>query len=121
MGTMQERITTTKKGSITSVQAIYVPADDLTDPAPPPHSLTWTPPLYCPDLWLNVESTLPWILWIPLPVSWTLMSSEEYITELPVMSRSCSRIINHSRISLLSWEWTSCLKRTKLRWPGREK
>ncbi|KAJ3018330.1 atp2, beta subunit of the F1 sector of mitochondrial F1F0 ATP synthase [Thoreauomyces humboldtii] len=34
MGQMQERITTTKKGSITSVQAIYVPADDLTDPAP---------------------------------------------------------------------------------------
>merc|ERR1711863_250845 len=34
MGTMQERITTTKKGSITSVQAIYVPADDLTDPSP---------------------------------------------------------------------------------------
>ena len=34
IGTMQERITTTKKGSITSVQAIYVPADDLTDPAP---------------------------------------------------------------------------------------
>ncbi|KAK7572173.1 hypothetical protein V9T40_014645 [Parthenolecanium corni] len=34
MGCMQERITTTKKGSITSVQAIYVPADDLTDPAP---------------------------------------------------------------------------------------
>ena len=34
MGTMQERITTTNKGSITSVQAVYVPADDLTDPAP---------------------------------------------------------------------------------------
>ena len=34
MGAMQERITTTSKGSITSVQAIYVPADDLTDPAP---------------------------------------------------------------------------------------
>ncbi|MDE3016815.1 MAG: F0F1 ATP synthase subunit beta [Pseudomonadota bacterium] len=34
MGTMQERITSTRKGSITSVQAIYVPADDLTDPAP---------------------------------------------------------------------------------------
>ncbi len=34
MGTMQERITSTKSGSITSVQAIYVPADDLTDPAP---------------------------------------------------------------------------------------
>ena len=34
LGELQERITTTKKGSITSVQAIYVPADDLTDPAP---------------------------------------------------------------------------------------
>src|SRR5256885_8113472 len=34
MGALQERITTTRKGSITSVQAIYVPADDLTDPAP---------------------------------------------------------------------------------------
>ena len=34
MGSLQERITSTNKGSITSVQAIYVPADDLTDPAP---------------------------------------------------------------------------------------
>ena len=34
MGDLQERITSTKNGSITSVQAIYVPADDLTDPAP---------------------------------------------------------------------------------------
>jgi F-type H+-transporting ATPase subunit beta len=34
MGALQERITTTKNGSITSVQAVYVPADDLTDPAP---------------------------------------------------------------------------------------
>ena len=34
MGDLQERITSTKKGSITSIQAVYVPADDLTDPAP---------------------------------------------------------------------------------------
>jgi F-type H+-transporting ATPase subunit beta len=34
MGVLQERITSTKKGSITSVQAVYVPADDLTDPSP---------------------------------------------------------------------------------------
>jgi F-type H+-transporting ATPase subunit beta len=34
MGNLQERITSTRKGSVTSVQAIYVPADDLTDPAP---------------------------------------------------------------------------------------
>merc|ERR1712112_61285 len=117
MGGMQERITTTKKGSITSVQAIYVPADDLTDPAPPPPSLTWTPPLYCPDPWLSVESTPLWILWIPPLVLWTLMSSDPHITELLVMFRSCSRITNPSRISLLSSEWSSCLKRTKLRWP----
>ncbi len=34
MGQLQERITSTKQGSITSVQAVYVPADDMTDPAP---------------------------------------------------------------------------------------
>src|SRR5688500_20128926 len=34
MGQLQERITSTRQGSVTSVQAIYVPADDLTDPAP---------------------------------------------------------------------------------------
>ena len=34
MGALQERITSTKNGSITSVQAVYVPADDFTDPAP---------------------------------------------------------------------------------------
>jgi F0F1-type ATP synthase beta subunit len=33
MGALQERITSTKKGSITSIQAVYVPADDLTDPS----------------------------------------------------------------------------------------
>jgi F-type H+-transporting ATPase subunit beta len=33
MGALQERITSTKQGSITSIQAVYVPADDLTDPA----------------------------------------------------------------------------------------
>src|SRR5258708_26588363 len=46
MGALQERITTTKKGSITSVQAIYVPADALTDPAPAtsfPHLHATTP------------------------------------------------------------------------------
>src|SRR4030088_832834 len=41
MGELQERITSTNKGSITSVQAIYVPADDLTDPAP---ATTFAPP-----------------------------------------------------------------------------
>ena len=43
MGKLQERIASTKTGSITSIQAVYVPADDLTDPSPP-RSATWTPP-----------------------------------------------------------------------------
>ncbi|KAJ0011420.1 hypothetical protein Pint_34771 [Pistacia integerrima] len=34
MGSLQERITSTKEGSVTSIQAVYIPADDLTDPAP---------------------------------------------------------------------------------------
>ena len=50
LGELQERITTTHKGSITSVQAIYVPADDLTDPAPAPR-LSGLPPIIrpCPE------------------------------------------------------------------------
>jgi F-type H+-transporting ATPase subunit beta len=47
MGVLQERITSTKTGSITSIQAVYVPADDLTDPRPRPRSPTWTPPWCC--------------------------------------------------------------------------
>ncbi|KAI4453539.1 atp synthase [Holotrichia oblita] len=47
MGALQERITTTKNGSITSIQAIYVPADDLTDPRPPRFSRTWTRQRFC--------------------------------------------------------------------------
>ena len=45
-GRLQERITSTRKGSITSVQAVYVPADDLTDPAPATTFTTWTPPRF---------------------------------------------------------------------------
>ena len=40
MGQLQERITSTNKGSVTSIQAVFVPADDYTDPAPQLHSLT---------------------------------------------------------------------------------
>ena len=44
MGDLQERITSTNKGSITSFQAVYVPADDLTDPAPANTFAHWIPP-----------------------------------------------------------------------------
>merc|ERR1711936_1526803 len=60
----------------------------------------------------STPSTLP-------PVSWTPTSSEPSTTELPVMSRSCCRITSPCRISLLSWVWTSCLRRTRSRSPER--
>merc|ERR1712032_400124 len=102
MGTMQERITTTKKGSITSVQAVYVPADDLTDPAPAAPLRTWTPPLSCPVVSPSVASTPLSTPSTPPPVSWTPTSSEPSTTALPVTSRSCCRTTSPSRISLLS-------------------
>ena len=62
MGAMQERITSTKNGSITSVQAVYVPADDLTDPAP---ATTFAhldaPPRYFQERLPSSVSTLRWI------------------------------------------------------------
>jgi F-type H+-transporting ATPase subunit beta len=61
MGAMQERITTTTKGSITSVQAVYVPADDLTDPAPATRPLpTWMQPPCCHVRLLKRASTRLW-------------------------------------------------------------
>ena len=47
MGVLQERITSTKTGSITSIQAVYVPADDLTDPSPATTFQHWTRPSCC--------------------------------------------------------------------------
>merc|ERR1719219_181082 len=116
---MQERITTTKKGSITSVQAIYVPADDLTDPPPPPPLPILTPPLYCPEVSPSEASTPPWIPSTPPPVSWTPMSLVSSTTRWPVASRSSSRTTSPSRTSSLSSVWTSCPRRTRSRLPGR--
>jgi F-type H+-transporting ATPase subunit beta len=69
MGALQERITSTNKGSITSVQAIYVPADDLTDPAPATPSPTSTPPRCSRATSRRSASTPPWIRSTPPPPS----------------------------------------------------
>jgi len=61
MGELQERITSTKKGSITSVQAIYVPADDYTDPAPATTFAHWTPPRSSRGKLSRWASTRRWI------------------------------------------------------------
>ena len=64
MGALQERITSTHKGSITSVQAVYVPADDLTDPAP----ATTFAHLDATTV-LSRAILLPWVS-IPLSIRW---------------------------------------------------
>ncbi len=73
MGALQERITSTKKGSITSVQAVYVPADDLTDPAPPPPLPTWMRPPCFPAPFRPWASSRRWIPWTLPPAFFPLM------------------------------------------------
>jgi F-type H+-transporting ATPase subunit beta len=89
MGALQERITTTKKGSITSVQAIYVPADDLTDPAPA-------------TSFAHLDATT--VL--------SRASSARSTTRSRATCRRCCRPTSRCRTSSPSWAWTSCRKRT---------
>lgn len=69
LGSLEERITSTTKGSITSVQAVYVPADDLTDPRRPPPSRTWTERSCFPARLRNWASTPRWTPGLHLPHS----------------------------------------------------
>ena len=104
MGALQERITSTRKGSITSVQAVYVPADDLTDPAPATTftHLDATTVLSRDILRAFIRLSTRWIL---LPAFWPRKLSGRSITRLPA---PCSRFysaIRNCRISLPSWAW----------------
>merc|ERR1711977_167241 len=110
MGLMQERITTTNKGSITSVQAVYVPADDLLILPLPPPSPIWTPPLCFPVVSLSWVSTLPSTLWIPSPVCWIPVSSDKTTTTPPPRSNRCSRSTSPFKISLPFLVWMNCRK-----------
>ena len=120
MGALQERITTTTKGSITSVQAIYVPADDLTDPAPATsfaHLDGHRP--RCRVRSPRRVSTRPWTRSTRPRACCLRSSSGKSITAWPGRcSRSCNAT-RHSRTSSRSWAWTSFRKRTRSRWPGR--
>ncbi len=78
LGALQERITSTKDGSITSVQAVYVPADDLTDPAPPPPLPIWTPPPCCAVRSWSRAFTPLWTRWLHLPYSGSDIVGEEH-------------------------------------------
>ena len=113
MGALQERITTTNKGSITSVQAIYVPADDLTDPAP----ATSFAHLDATTVLSRVDRRAGHLpgggpARLDLAHAVAARSSARSTTRSPARcSRSCSAT-SRCRTSSPSWAWTSCRKRT---------
>ena len=111
MGQLQERITSTNKGSITSVQAIYVPADDLTDPAPATSfaHLDATTTLSRAISELGIYPAVD-----PLDSTSRVLtprSSARSITTSPARSRRPCRSTSRCRTSSPSSAWTSCPKR----------
>ena len=117
MGQLQERITTTKKGSITSVQAIYVPADDLTDPAPATSfsHLDATTVLSRQIAELGIYPAVD-----PLdrrPVCSIREPSVTSITRSPARFRKFCKPTNPCRTSSLSSVWMSCRKKIGRSWP----
>jgi len=104
---LQERITTTQSGSITSVQAVYVPADDLTDPAPATTFAHLDATTVLSRQIRSWVSTLQWIPWTPPRACWTLRLLGKGTTTLHVAHRRCFKTTSRFRTSSLSWEWTS--------------
>ena len=112
MGNLQERITSTRQGSITSVQAIYVPADDLTDPAPATSfaHLDATTVLSRQISELGIYPAVD-----PLTrrrASSTPGSSATSITMPPARCSASCRPTSRCRTSSPSWAWTSSARRT---------
>lgn len=132
MGSMQERITTTKKGSITSVQAIYVPADDLTDPAPATTfaHLDATTVLSRAIAELGIYPAVDPLDSTSRIMDPNIIGQEHYniargvqkiLQDYKSLQVSCQVfqdigfIYGCFRILLPSWVWTSCLKMTSSR------
>lgn len=107
IGALQERITSTKNGSITSVQAVYVPADDLTDPAPLVRSRTSMPRRSSRARLPSSASTRLSTRSIRRAASSTPRSSARSTTRSPAASRLCCRSTRSSRISSPSSAWKS--------------
>jgi hypothetical protein len=109
---MQERITSTKKGSITSVQAVYVPADDLTDPAPATSfaHLDATTVLVRAIAELGIYPAVD-----PLDSTSRMLdprSSAKSTTRWPAACRGSCSATSRCRTSSPSSAWTNCRKRT---------
>ena len=119
MGTMQERITTTHKGSITSVQAIYVPADDLTDPAPAT-SFAHLDATTVLSRGIAEKGIYPAV--DPLDSTSRMLDpriiGEEHYAVALARSRKFSNAIRPCRTSSPFSAWTSYPKKTKSPWPA---
>lgn len=95
MGVLQERITSTKTGSITSVQAVYVPADDLTDPSPATTFAHLDATVVLSRQIASWVSTRPLTRWTPPAVSWIRwLLVRNTTTPRVAFSPSCSVIRN---------------------------
>ena len=120
MGALQERITSTNKGSITSVQAIYVPADDLTDPAPATAfaHLDATTVLSRALTEIGIYPAVD-----PLDSTSTLLDAERRrrsaTTTSPARCRRSSRSTRTCRTSSPSSAWTSSARTTSSSSPAR--
>ena len=108
MGELQERITSTKRGSITSMQAVYVPADDYTDPAP----ATTFAHL---DSTIVLERSIAQRVSIPLSIHWPPPAvslihrlSVRSITTWHVAYRACCSATKSCKISSPFWVLTNC-------------
>ena len=119
MGRLQERITSTKVGSITSIQAVYVPADDLTDPSPA-------------TTFLHLDSTVVLSRDIASlgiypavdPLDSTSRQLDPWLwaksitTQLAQCNKHCSATRNCATLSRF-WVWTNCLRKTNWPWHAR--
>ena len=115
MGTLQERITTTKTGSITSVQAIFVPADDYTDPSPATTFAHLDSSVTLSRAITDLASTRRWIRSRRQAACSIPTSSGGTITRRRAAPSRCCSVIRNSRTSSPSSAWTNSRKRTK-RW-----
>ena len=115
MGALQERITSTKKGSITSFQAVYVPADDLTDPAPATTFAHLDATIVLERSIAELGFIRPSIRWRPRHARWRPRSSARNITTSRAAYR---RSFSDSRICRTSSRfsaWTNCPRTTSRR------
>ena len=117
MGNLQERITSTSTGSITSVQAVYVPADDLTDPAPATTFTHLDAETVLRVPLLSWAFTLLLTRWSPRLAHSTRLSLAKSTTALLRASRSCCRTTRTCRTSSLFLVWTSCPRSRSSRFP----